>query len=317
MNRPIGIFDSGLGGLTVVRAVRRRMPDESIVYFGDTARVPYGIKSGETVARFAAEDCEFLCRYDPKFIVVACNTASAAALPVLREKFPQPILGVIEPGACVAAAAGGGRPIGIIATEATIASGAYRREIERHLPGARLVEKACPLLVPLVEEGRGSNDPIVRAVLAEYLAPMREAGVGTVVLGCTHYPLIKEGIAEALGPDVTLVDSAEAVAEEVAHRLSGLNLLAHWPGKEKGPGPLKSLRVLDPFLFPSDRPTIRFFVSDNPERFQAVGRRFLGADIPAAALVTPEDFFVLAAAGRSRVVLHTSRDRDDVFEPRP
>ncbi|MBE3068930.1 MAG: glutamate racemase, partial [Planctomycetes bacterium] len=220
MSRPIGIFDSGLGGLTVVRAIRRRLPAEAIVYFGDTARVPYGIKSGRTVARFAAEDCEFLLRHDPKCIVAACNTASAAAIPALQKRFDVPICGVIEPGATAAVRAAGGRPIGILATEGTIASGAYRRAIHARLPGAVLVEKACPLLVPLVEEGRTPADPIVRAVLAEYLGPMRAAGVGTVVLWCTHYPLVRDAIAEVLGPGVTLVDSATAVAEDVASRLA-------------------------------------------------------------------------------------------------
>jgi glutamate racemase len=268
MGQPIGIFDSGLGGLTVVQAIRRRLPAESIVYFGDTARVPYGTKSGETVARFAAEDCEFLCRYEPKFIVVACNTASAAALPTLSRRFRLPILGVIEPGARAAESVCDGRPIGILGTERTIASGAYRRAIERRVPGARLVEKACPLLVPLVEEGRGPHDPLVKAVLQEYLQPMIEAGAGSVVLGCTHYPLIKEGIAEVLGPEVHLVDSAEAVAEEVAYLLTTYGLLE-----------------------PSGRGGMRLFVSDNPERFQAVGRRFLGEDIPPVTHVSPEDFF--------------------------
>jgi glutamate racemase len=268
VGQPIGVFDSGLGGLTVVQAIRRRLPAESIVYFGDTARVPYGTKSGETVARFAAEDCEFLCRYEPKFIVVACNTASAAALPTLSRRFRLPILGVIEPGARAAESVCDGRPIGILGTERTIASGAYRRAIERRISGARLVEKACPLLVPLVEEGRGPHDPIVKAVLGEYLQPMIEAGAGSVVLGCTHYPLIKEGIADALGPEVHLVDSAEAVAEEVAYLLTTYGLLE-----------------------PSGRGGMRLFVSDNPERFQAVGRRFLGEDIPPVTHVSPEDFF--------------------------
>jgi len=268
MGQPIGIFDSGLGGLTVVRAIRDRLPAESIVYFGDTARVPYGTKSGETVARFACEDCEFLCRYDPKFIVVACNTASAAALPALSRRFRLPILGVIEPGARAAEAVGDGRPIGILGTERTIASGAYRRAIERRLPGTRLVERACPLLVPLVEEGRGPGDPIVRAALAEYLQPMVEAGVGAVVLGCTHYPLLKDGFAEALGPGVRLVDSAEAVADEVAYLLTTYGLRE-----------------------PSGRGDLRLLVSDNPERFQAVGRWFLGDEMPPVTHVSPEDFF--------------------------
>jgi glutamate racemase len=268
MGRPIGIFDSGLGGLTVVRAIRRLLPAESIVYFGDTARVPYGTKSGETVARFACEDCEFLCRYDPKFIIVACNTASAAALPTLSRRFRLPVLGVIEPGARAAEAVCDGRPIGILGTERTIASGAYRRALQRRLPGATLVERACPLLVPLVEEGRGPADAIVRAVLAEYLRPMLEAKVGSVVLGCTHYPLLAEGIAAVLGPEVRLVDSAEAVADEVAYLLTTYGLR-----EAAGTGDL------------------RLFVSDNPERFQAVGRRFLGEDIPPVTHVSPEDFF--------------------------
>jgi glutamate racemase len=268
MGRPIGIFDSGLGGLTVVRAIRRLLPAESIVYFGDTARVPYGTKSGETVARFACEDCEFLCRSDPKFIIVACNTASAAALPTLSRRFRLPVLGVIEPGARAAEAVCDGRPIGILGTERTIASGAYRRALQRRLPGATLVERACPLLVPLVEEGRGPADAVVRAVLAEYLRPMLEAKVGSVVLGCTHYPLLAEGIAAVLGPEVRLVDSAEAVADEVAYLLTTYGLR-----EAAGTGDL------------------RLFVSDNPERFQAVGRRFLGEDIPPVTHVSPEDFF--------------------------
>jgi len=286
MVQPIGIFDSGLGGLTVVRAIRRRLPAESLVYFGDTARVPYGIKSGRTVARFAVEDCEFLCRFDPKFIVVACNTASAAAMPVLKERFRQPMTGVIEPGARVAAAASDGRPIGVIATESTIASGAYRRAILSHLPSARLVEKACPLLVPLVEEGRDPHDRLVRAALEEYLAPLAEAKVGSVVLGCTHYPLLAEAMADVLGPDVVLVDSAEAVAEEVAHRLAGR------PSKASGSS--------DNLLAPSGPAEARFFVSDNPERFQAVGRRFLGQTIAAVSLVSPDEFFPAAPTVSAR-----------------
>ena len=278
MAQPIGIFDSGLGGLTVVRAIRRRLPAESVVYFGDTARVPYGIKSGETVARFAAEDCEFLCRYQPKFIVVACNTASAAALPLLSRRFRQPMLGVIEPGARAVQAVWNGRPIGVIATEATISSGAYRRAILRRLPTAELVEKACPLLVPLVEEGRDDADPIVQAVLAEYLKPLIEAKVGAVVLGCTHYPLLKDTIAAIMGHDVALVDSAETVAEEVAYCLTNYHLL-----ETAGVG------------------DSRFFVSDNPERFQTVGRRFLAKEIPSVSLVTPEEFFGTPRRAPARV----------------
>lgn len=270
MRRPIGIFDSGLGGLTVVRALRRRLPAEAIVYFGDTARVPYGIKSGETVTRFAIEDAEFLCRWDPKFLVAACNTASAVAMPALSRRFDVSVCGVIEPGARGAVEAAAGRPVGVIATEATIASGAYCEAIRRVDPSALIVERACPLLVPLVEEGRGEDDPIVRAVLREYLNPLREADVAAVVLGCTHYPLLAEAIREVLGPSVALVDSAEAVAEEVARRLveEGLEEAAE-----------------------AGRAGVRCFVSDNPARFRAVGRRFLGEPIDVVTLVPPEVFF--------------------------
>jgi len=262
MERPIGIFDSGLGGLTVVRAIRRRLPAEAVVYFGDTARVPYGIKSPETVTRFAMEACAVLARHDPKFIVAACNTASAAALPALQARFAVPVCGVIEPGAERAVAAGG-RPIGVIATEATVASGAYRRAIRRLEPGAEVVQQACPLLVPIVEEGRRPDDPIVRAVLAEYLAPLAEAHVATVVRGCTHYPLLASGIAAVLGPDVVLVDSAEAVADCVARRLEAAGLLAR--GGAGG---------------------MQFFVSDHPDRFREVGGRFLGEPAEPVAHVT-------------------------------
>jgi len=291
MRQPIGIFDSGLGGLTVVRAVRRRLPAESIVYFGDTARVPYGIKSGETVTRFAMEDCGFLCRWDPKFIVVACNTASAAALPALEQKFSLPILGVIEPGARAAVQVAGDRPIGVVGTEATIASGAYRRAIRRLAPAAVLVEKACPLLVPMVEEGRGPDDHLVRAALQEYLGPLRESGVGAVVLGCTHYPLLAEGIQEVIGPGVALVDSAEAVAEEVARRLAAAGLQA-----EGGPGDAPA----KPGYARAEPGTVRWFVSDNPSRFRTVGQRFLGEPIEAVTLVSPEVFLDPSQGGSAR-----------------
>ncbi len=295
MRRPIGIFDSGLGGLTVVRAIRRRLPTEPIVYFGDTARVPYGIKSGETVSRFAVEDAAFLGRWDPKFLVVACNTASAAAMPALAERFDLPLCGVIEPGARGAVEAADRRPVGVIATEATIASGAYRDAIRRVDPSALIVERACPLLVPLVEEGRPQEDPIVRAVLREYLDPLREAGVGAVVLGCTHYPLLAGAIGEVLGPGVALVDSAEAVADEVARRLAEEGLVE--PGGE--------------------RTAVRCFVSDNPDRFRAVGRRFMGEPIDVVTFVPPEVFFgppEAAGRGREAEAVHAGRPGAPVEE---
>ncbi len=273
MQRPIGIFDSGLGGLTVVRAVRRRLPAEAIVYFGDTARVPYGIKSPRTVTRFAEEACRLLARHDPACIVAACNTASATALPALAERMDVPVLGVIEPGVAQALATCPAGPIGIIATEATVGSGAYRRAIARRAPEVRVVERACPLLVPLVEEGRSPDDPVVRAVLEEYLAPLADAGVAALVLGCTHYPLLKPAIAAVLGPGVPLVDSAEAVADGVADRLRAdgcLTEAADDGGGTAGVGPWQ------------------FFVSDNPDRFREVGGRFLGAPAQPVTLVPAE-----------------------------
>ncbi|MBN1343502.1 MAG: glutamate racemase, partial [Phycisphaerae bacterium] len=188
-SRPIAVFDSGLGGLTVVAELQRQLPAEHIIYFGDTARVPYGTKSAETVIRFAREDCAFLLRFDPKMLVVACNTASAHAMPALTEWLDVPVCGVVEPGAQAAVKAAGGRTVAVIATEGTIASDAYRKAIQARQPSLPVVQKACPLLVPLVEEGRSADDPIVKAVLVEYLEPLRALAPAVVVLGCTHYPL--------------------------------------------------------------------------------------------------------------------------------
>jgi len=306
MDRPIGVFDSGLGGLTVVRALRRRLPEAPIVYFGDTARVPYGIKSPETVTRFAAEACGLLLRHEPRLIVAACNTASATALPALAERFAVPILGVIGPGAAEAVRLRRGRPIGVIATEATVASGAYERAIRRLDPEAPVVQKACPLLVPIVEEGRRPDDPIVRAVLAEYLAPLAEAGVGTLVLGCTHYPLLRPAIAEAMGPDVALVDSAEAVARRVAEMLGSP---AESPPPRPRAGPAEAESRSGPPPPPpggggerSARPSGRlaFYVSDNPARFREVGGRFLGEPAEPVTQVIPEELTAGAAAWEGR-----------------
>jgi glutamate racemase len=181
--RPIGVFDSGIGGLTVVAELQRQLPGEDIVYFGDTARVPYGTKSAETVTRFAREDCAFLLRFNPKLIVVACNTASAIAMTALEEWLSVPVCGVVEPGAQAAVAAARGRIVAVIATEATIASDAYRQAIQARHPHLPVVQKACPLLVPIVEEGRRPDDPVVKLVMAEYLEPLRALTPGALVLG--------------------------------------------------------------------------------------------------------------------------------------
>jgi len=267
-NRCIGVFDSGIGGMTVVRALRDRLPQEDVVYFGDTARVPYGIKSLQAVTAFARQDSEFLLRFDPKIIVVACNTASAAALPELEQRLEVPVCGVVKPGALEAARLSNGRPIGVIATEATVNSDAYRRAIHALMPGVVVHQRACPLFVGAVEEGRGPDDPIVAALAAEYLAPLRRLNPAVVVLGCTHYPLIGAAIARAVGPESVLVDSAEQTAEGVVRLLAHRGALAQRPS----PGGLTC------------------YVSDNPQRFREIGQRFLGRPIVDVTCVSPEEF---------------------------
>jgi glutamate racemase len=220
--RPIGIFDSGIGGLTVLAELRRRLPNERFVYLGDTARLPYGTKSSETVARYALRAAAFLAKHDVKLLVVACNTASATALPALERTMPVPVIGVVAPGARAALAVTRGR-IGVIATESTIASGAYTRAIHDRRPDVEVVTHACPLFVPLAEEG-WLDHPVTREVAGIYLAPLAAAGVDTLILGCTHYPLLRAPIAATVGAQVALVDSAVAVAAEVEARLTARGL---------------------------------------------------------------------------------------------
>lgn len=267
-SRCIAVFDSGIGGLTVVRALRSRLPHEDVVYFGDTARVPYGSKSQQTVLRFARENCEFLLRMNPKLIVAACNTASAAALPELEHWLDVPIVGVVGPGARAAAVSSEGGMVAVIATEATIASDAYPRAINAHAPEVFVVQKACPLFVPLVEEGRQWDDPIVTAVVRDYLAGLVRMRPRVVVLGCTHYPLLREAIQRAVGPDVLLVDSGENTAEEVE----------------------EVLRCGDALSDSAARGILTCFVSDNPQRFREIGRSFLGEPVLDVTWISPEQF---------------------------
>ena len=220
--RPIGVFDSGVGGLTVAAALSRALPEESILYLGDTARLPYGTKSPETVNRYTRRNVGFLVERGVKAVVVACNTASAVALPSLSASVP--VWGVIEPGARRAAALTGGT-VGIVATESTVRSGAYEAALRGLRPGLEIHSRACPLLVPLVEEG-WLEDPVTDQVLARYLDPLVAAGIDTLVLGCTHYPLLAPAIRRRVGGAVALVDSAEAVTEEVAAELERRGLLA-------------------------------------------------------------------------------------------
>jgi glutamate racemase len=251
--RPIGVFDSGIGGLTVVRELMRQLPHESLLYFGDTARVPYGNKSPETVRRFSREILDFLVSRDVKLVVVACNTASAHALDTLRGGAPVPVEGVIEPGARAAVAASRTGRIGVIGTAGTVASGAYTRAIEAAGGKVEVIARACPLFVPLVEEG-WLDHPATRLIAEEYLAPLRKDDVDTLVLGCTHYPLLKSLLSGVLGPSIQLIDSAEQTAAAVSRELAASTL--HAPVSQKG--------------------HVHFVVSDAPGQFVKVGRRFLG-----------------------------------------
>lgn len=267
-NQPIAVFDSGLGGLTVVRALQQHLPNESIYYFGDTARVPYGTKSSRTVLQFAEQDCQFLLQFDPKLVVVACNTASALALTELSSRFSVPMLGVVEPGAEEAVRYAQGRAIAVLATEATVSSGAYLQAIQALSPRTAVTQQRCPSLVPLIEEGRSSNDPILRMLLEEYLEEVRPLKPAVVVLGCTHYPLVGDVIAEMM-PAARVVDSADATARRACRLLGELDALAS--SEEMG--------------------RLHCYVSDNPQRFREIGGRFLGRPIRDVTWVTPEQFF--------------------------
>ncbi len=251
--RPIGVFDSGIGGLTVVRALMHQLPHESLIYFGDTARVPYGNKSPETVRRYSREILAFLLARDVKLVVVACNTASAHALADLKKVSPVAVEGVIEPGARAAVAASRSGRIGVIGTAGTVASGAYVRAIEAADGKVQVMPQACPLFVPLVEEG-WLEHPATRLIAEEYLAPLRSHQIDTLVLGCTHYPLLKPLLGDLLGPSIALIDSADETAAAVSRELASSTL--HAPATADG--------------------HVHFVVSDDPKRFVKVGKMFLG-----------------------------------------
>jgi len=223
--RPIGVFDSGIGGLTVVKALRDLLPNESIVYLGDTARVPYGPKSAETVQRYAIELAELLTRRNAKVLVVACNTVSSVALPMLMTKFSMPVIGVIEPGARAALQASRNRHIGVIGTRATIRSGAYEKALRATDNNVRVSSRACPLLVPLIEEGLLEDD-VTDQLILRYLQPLVADDIDTLVLGCTHYPLLTNAITRVLGLQITLVDSAQNCARAVEEMLNQQSLRA-------------------------------------------------------------------------------------------
>lgn len=261
---PIGVFDSGIGGLTVVRSLLERLPHERVIYVGDTARVPYGPKSPDTVRRYADEIGHWLVREGVKAVVVACNTATAHALDALREALPVPVIGVVEPGAAAAVAKASHHPIGVIGTVGTIASGAYERAIHARAPEAVVLPRACPLFVPLVEEGWLEHE-VTQLVAREYLAPLIADGIGALVLGCTHYPLLAPLLARIVGPDVPLIDSADETARVTATTLASHHLLA-------------AARATPP--------RHRFVASDAPDRFLALGQRFLGHTLDHVEHVT-------------------------------
>ncbi len=271
---PIGIFDSGVGGLTVYRALHERLPDEHFVYLGDTARVPYGTRSLATVERYALENARFLEARGIKMLVVACNTASALALPVIRKNVHVPVVGVIEPGAHAAVQGSDTvqtpASIGVIATEATIQSGAYRSAIRKLAPEVEVVERSCPLFVPLAEEGWADTD-VSRSVAAEYLKELRGGRINTLVLGCTHYPILRRVIQETVGDRVRLIDSGEAAAEAVARQLEERSLVRASGVEIKGRDDLRARqRHLCDDLD-------HFYVTDAAERFGRVAERFLGS----------------------------------------
>ena len=259
----IGIFDSGMGGLTVMRALKARLPRESFVYLGDTARLPYGTKSADTVTRYAVQASAALMKHDIKLLVVACNTASAAALPILVETLaPLPVVGVIEPGAEAAVAAVPEGPIAVIATEGTVRGGAYVRAIQALAPRMPVVQQSCPLFVALAEEGL-RDGPITALAAHRYLDPLLATFPHPrgLVLGCTHFPVLKQTIAKVAGPDVTLIDSAETTAAAVENTLRERSLLHGGPAQAP-----------------------RFLATDAPGRFAHLGEIFLGEPIDPGAV---------------------------------
>ncbi len=260
--RPIGVFDSGLGGLTVVKAIKELLPNESIIYFGDTARVPYGNKSKELIIEYSNDITNYLINNNSKLIVVACNTATAMALDTLMINISEPVVGVINPGAKEAVKATRNKHVGIIGTVATVSSGAYENAIYNIDKNVITSTQACPLFVPLAEEGWLEGD-VVEKITAHYLDQFNDNIIDTLILGCTHYPLLKNVIAHYVNKKMILIDSAEAVARETQSQLSNSNLLN--TGNQTG--------------------SLRCYVTDIPLRFEAIGKRFLGSSLDNVQMV--------------------------------
>ncbi len=289
IDRPIGIFDSGIGGLTVARALRKRLSNETLCYFGDTARVPYGTKSPETVKRYSVEITRFLKSHNVKMIVVACNTVSSVSLPEIREQFDGPVIGVVEPGVRAAISESKSLRIGVIGTKSTIQSGAYQKRLLEKNKSLHIIAQACPLFVPLVEEG-WENDSITLDIAKRYLAPLVEENLDAVILGCTHYPLIDHVIENVMGDKVKLVNSAEEAAIEVEDTLTKQNLLSQ----------TKLLKDL-------------FYASDDIEGFKRLYQRIFG-ELDSTFVEAPSDFFsIVQEVHRFRDKLRT--DPITWFEP--
>jgi glutamate racemase len=252
-NRPIGVFDSGVGGLTVVKELIKYLPNEDIIYYGDTARVPYGTKSRDTIIKFSVENALFLLKHNVKIIVAACNTSSSVALPALKRNFKVPVIGVIRPGASDGIKACKNKRLGIIGTAATIKSNAYAREISRIDPSVKTFSRICPLLVPVVEEGL-IDSKIIHDILKYYLDPLKQKNIDTLILGCTHYPILKAQISAFIGNSVALVDSAVSTAKCASVLLKKSSIAS----KRHAKGALK------------------FFISDEIENFRRIGEKFIG-----------------------------------------
>ncbi|MCX5901764.1 MAG: glutamate racemase [Proteobacteria bacterium] len=262
--KPIGIFDSGVGGLTVVKEICKKLPHENIIYLGDTARVPYGTRSAQTVQKYAIANTDFLLKQDIKLLVIACNTASAVATETLRDKYGLPIIDVVGHGARAAVAASRTKRIGIIGTDGTILSGAYQKEIKRREPASTIFTQACPLFVPLAEAGWcAQDDEVVLLTARRYLEPLVKSGIDTLVLGCTHYPILKDAIQAVMGPGIRLIDSAEETACDVMQMLGRLHIMNDTAGSGTG----------------------TFYVTDIPHRFAETGSRFLGRDLSDVSVV--------------------------------
>lgn len=256
-NRPIGVFDSGLGGLTCVREIMKIMPDEDVIYFGDTGRVPYGTRGKDTLLKYVRQDIRFLEQFDIKMIIIACGTASSAALPVVDDEFKSDIIGVVEPAAKMAVKATKNKRIGVLGTTGTVKSGKYPEYIRQICPDAEVFQKACPMFVPLVESGYADSD-VTKIIAEDYLKEIKEKNIDTLILGCTHYPLIKEVIGEIMGEGVTLIDSGAAAADWAYEQLKSKDML--------NKGSKKSAEY-------------KYFVSDATDDFVALGSMFLSRQI--------------------------------------